>query len=487
MTAISDIPRMGLPGAGNQPLVSQKTKVSAMITLYLFCVVFPVTFNVGTLALTLLRIMLLVMTVPLLIRLVLGKSGRLHIIDILFVLHIIWAVVALAVNNPDRVVQQAGSVGLEFIGGYLVGRTYVRNATDFVFLCKRLVLIVLIMAPFAIYESISGDPVVLQFIHSLPGVTSVELNYQDPRLGLERAQFTFAHPIHYGLFCAVTFSMAYVGLQGTSRQGWRLMSSAIIAGSGFLALSSGALLAIILQLGLILWSLILRRVDQKWWILLGLSVLAYIVVDLLSNRTPIRVFMSYATFSSHTAYWRGLIFEWGMVNVWANPIYGLGLNDWVRPYYMYSGSMDNFWLVMAVRYGIPGFFLVAAGYLIGLFPIIFRKFEKGSQLAALRRAWVFTFCGLTFTLCTVHVWSNIYSFTFFMFGAGMWFIRVDAGETAENTADATATTARPGNRFSRDDLRKPEAPDPEEATEDTPDEAHTASRFTRFDTRPTRR
>ena len=107
--------------------------------------------------------------------------------------------------------------------------------------------------------------------------------------------------------------------------------------------------------------------------------------------------MSYATFSAHTAYWRSIIFDWGMVNVWANPIFGLGLNDWVRPRYMVSGSMDNFWLVVAVRYGIPGFALLAAGYLIALWKIGRRDFDGDQLLWQFRRAWMFSFIGLTFT------------------------------------------------------------------------------------------
>ena len=105
-----------------------------------------------------------------------------------------------------------------------------------------------------------------------------------------------------------------------------------------------------------------------------------------------------------------------------SPWFGLGLGDWVRPWYMYSGSMDNFWLVMAVRYGVPGFLTVAAGYAIGLMRIMCRDFTGDRVLSQFRLAWVFTFMGLTFTLCTVHIWTNIYSFAFFFFGAGMWLI-----------------------------------------------------------------
>jgi len=38
----------------------------------------------------------------------------------------------------------------------------------------------------------------------------------------------------------------------------------------------------------------------------------------------------------------------------------------------------------------------------------------------LKTAWLFCILGLTFTLCTVHVWTAIYSYCFFLLGAGQW-------------------------------------------------------------------
>ena len=166
--------------------------------------------------------------------------------------------------------------------------------------------------------------------------------------------------------------------------------------------------------------------------------------------------LSYATFSSHTAYWRGLIFKWGMVNVWANPVFGLGLNDWVRPgYMMFIDSMDNFWLLIAVQQGIPGFLLLAAGVFPALLRVGLRDFDSDRLLWQLRRAWMFTFAGLTFTLCTVHVWTTTYSFAFFMFGAGMWLLnavpgRDCTGDAAQDEPDtAHPRTREPSAPYSR--------------------------------------
>ena len=421
-------------------------KLPLPVVLYLVAVVLPIGFSLGPLALNLLRVLLLILVLPLLGQLLAGKYGRIFPTDILFLGHILWATVALTVNNPTLVVQQIGSVGVEFIGGYLMGRAYIRTPQDFIALCRMLAILVCCTFPLALFETLTGRPLLLEAIRKLPGITTAAFNVQEGRMGLERVQLGFAHPIHYGLFCAVAFSLTFIGLQDVLRTSTRLITSAVVGLCGFLALSSGALLALALQIGLISWAWVFRKMQRRWLLLLAAFMVAYVVIDILSNRTPIQVFMSYATFSAHTAYWRGIIFEWGMKSVWAHPLLGIGLNDWVRPWYMYSGSMDNFWLVMAVRYGIPGFLILVVGYLPPLWRIGWRDFSADALMMQLRRAWMFSFMGLTFTLTTVHVWTNIYSFVFFMFGAGMWMITFQP------------TALQPDDTGALDDKLRPDIP-----------------------------
>jgi hypothetical protein len=426
------------------PIEPPKTRLPWPVTLYLWAVVLPLGFDLGPLALSLLRLLLLILTLPLMIRLFMGHFGRVRAWDILFVLHIFWAFLALAVMSPSRVIEQVGSVGVEFLGGYLIGRAYIRGPEAFAALARRLAFLVLLTLPFAIFENLTGRQVILDAMRALPGFHTVSRIPPDPRWGLERAQVVFAHAIHYGLFASLSFSMCYIGLAGFVSRMRRLVLSGLIIAATFASLSSGALLALVLQGGLILWARLFDRITWRWGLLLGLMALAYVAVDLASNRTPIRVFMSYATFSAHNAYWRAIIFEWGMKNVWMHPLFGLGMNDWLRPSFMKSGSMDNFWLVMAVRYGILGFLTVALAYALGLWAVMRRKLGGDARLLAQRRAWVFTFLGLAFTLSTVHVWTNIYSFVFFLFGAGLWLTEAVPGGAA---APAPAPAKAP--RYSR--------------------------------------
>ncbi|MFW2541556.1 O-antigen ligase family protein [Primorskyibacter sp. 2E107] len=411
--------------------------LSLVVVAYLMCILLPLYFRLGPLAMGNLKLLALIMTVPLLIRTYMGHFGRIRLPDILFPGFIFWSMLALVKNNPSMAVENTGSTALEMLGGYLIGRAYIRTPEQFLQLCRYLMFMVFFLMPFAFIEALTGRLLLGDILSAVPGMNSITTNVSNARMGLDRVQAVFAHPIHFGLFCSVALSMSFVALKGHMPTGRRYIISVLMLITGCLALSSGALLAMLLLLGLIMWRTVLNQVPQRWWVLLGLMVLAYIAIDLLSNRTPIRVFMSYATFSANTAYWRGLIFEHGLNNVWANPLFGLGFNDWVRPEFMYSASVDNFWLLMAMRYGIPAFLMLTAGIFIPLLRIMFRDFNGDARLTNIRLAWVFTFVGLSFTLATVHVWGNIFSLVFFMFGAGIWLISVEAkpSEQASSAAE----------------------------------------------------
>jgi O-antigen ligase len=409
---------------------------------------------------SLLRLFLIIMIVPLAVRLLMGQFGRLLVTDVLFILHVLWIGVSLAVNSPSQMITQLGSVGIEFLGGYLVARAYIRSAGAFMAMCRQLLIIGLCLLPLALFETVTGRAPVVQAIDALPFGSSVWVGAFEQRLGLHRVRVVLVHPIHFGLFCSVIFSMVFVALKDVIPTGRRWIYSALIALTCFLSLSSGAILALALQLGMILWAAIFNRIRFRWWLLVGLFALAYVVVDLLSNRTPIQVFMSRATFSAHNAYIRAIIFDAGIQNVWDNPLFGLGLNDWARPEWL-PPSVDNFWLLMAMRYGIPGFLFLVVGYVVAIFGVMRRDFSSDPVLENIRRAWVFTFLGLSFTLSTVHVWTSIYSFTFFIFGAGVWLISASTTHPAairpasDSSTDRDALpaeangTARAGPRYSR--------------------------------------
>lgn len=429
MTSIADLPRQ-TSASRTLPRLPQAYRLPLPAAIYLITVITPIWFTLGPLSLNLQRFFLLFMTVPLLINLFSGRYGRILPTDILFVCFLVWMGIGFSITTPDQLVTLTGSLGIEFIGGYLVGRAYINTKERFFAMARWLAIILVLFAPLAIFEALTGRPLVQETLRRVPSITTVSINPIDRRMGLDRVQGFFVHPIHFGLFASVAFSLYFVGMKNVLSPLWRWLGGGLILLNGFLALSSGALLAIFMQLFLILWATVFANQTWRWRLLLALAALAYIVVDLLSNRSPLNVFMSYATFSAHNAYWRSIIFEWGLRNVLGSAehdipsawLVGIGMADWVRPEFMRSTSVDNFWLVLAMRHGIPGFLLCTLGCVMALFAIMFRNFDGNTALLQIRRAWVFTFIGLSFTLATVHVWSTVFSFVFFVFGAGMWLL-----------------------------------------------------------------
>lgn len=429
------------------------------VTLYFVLILLPLEFDLGPLFMTGIRALLLVLTIPMCLKLFTGQLGRVLATDILFLLFAIWNIFALAVKSPDQALSFGGSVALEAFGGYMLARTYVRTAADFVATCRMLFWIIGLTLPFAFYESQTGVAPIPVLIEKLPFFYSVSDFFNEAagrRMGLERAQVIFSHPIHYGLFCSTAISLAFVGFKGTFTPQTRWFVAGMAVVGVIFSVSSGAILPMIVQFGLILWAWAMNPVHRRWGILIGLVATAYVIVDMISNRSPIAVFLERATFSPHNAYWRMLIFEWGMKNVWANPYLGLGMNTWVRPWFMHSGSMDNYWLVVAVRYGIPGFLLLAAGYALVIWHVARRNLDADPLLWQLRRAWVFTLVGLVLTLCTVDVWATAMSYVFFLFGAGVWFLSAnpqrpeDPGEKAVETRRRPAAFTRQTGQGKRD-------------------------------------
>jgi O-antigen ligase len=443
------------PASTKIPAHLVSSKLPIVVWMYLISVIVPIGFDVGNLSISLMRALLMITLIPTAIGLFSGRYGKTMPVDYLFVLYILWATVCVAISTPSRAIENVGSIGVEFLGGYFLARAYIRSADDFVALIKVLLLIIIISLPLALFESLTDDPILIRTIYDA-GLGKVGEVHMVPRMGLFRAQVFFAHPIHYGLFCSVAFSLIFVGMKGLYSGAKRWISSALIAFCVFLSLSSGAILAIVIQCAVILWAFIFRKIPGRWILLLGLMALMYVVVDLLSNRTPIRVFMTYATFSAHNAFWRNTIFEWGMINVWNHPIFGIGLGGWIRPSYMRSASVDNFWLLTLMKFGFPGFLFLALGYVNAVYRVGRRKFAEHSGISQLRLAWMFLFVGMSFTLSTVAVWTAIYSFVFFLLGSGLWLATANSDEMVKTTDDKPTNKVRPSAVRGADIARDPE-------------------------------
>lgn len=389
----------------------------AMLLVCLFIMPPETSLSLGTLRLSPYRVVLLFTVLPALIHLLSGKAGKLNGVDLAILGHSLWCIIALgAYGGPGMAIETGGIYFVEAFGAYAMGRRYVRNPDDFYALAVLLGIIVCCLLAVALPESVSHQHFAREAFRAVlggPGLPVIE-----PRWGLSRAFGTFEHPILFGVFCSMGFAMVYFVAKPRLPlvKGWMLIG-AIILGS-FVSLSAGAWLMLGMQMALAGWDRVTRGLPGRWAILGMMFVAVLVVVSMLSNRSPIKVFISYASFSAQSSYNRILIWEYGTAEVGRHPIFGLGLGDWIRAPWM-SASMDNFWLVVAVRYGMPALILL----LLAIFIIIGKSTSQKNVdgvWAACRIAWIVTIAGIALASCTVHLWNNTFAFFMFLLGAGAW-------------------------------------------------------------------
>ena len=400
-----------------------------MLGLFIAAVLMPIRIYIGDFRVDPFRIYLLIGFIPMAIMMLSGRAGRLTLVDGLMVAYALWIVVALTHNHGNWGITNGGITVAELLGGYMLGRLMIRSVADFDRLVRYLIASLVVILPFVVHEFVTGRWLIGELLRP---IAPVGPEHSGERLGFTRVQAGFPHPILYGLYASITFACAYYLYR--DRVGVMVRRVAFVGVMTFAALSSGPLLSLFVQGGLIVWD----KITRGRWMLLGvLAVIGYVVVDLLSNRTPVQIFVQTFTLNPTTAYWRIHIFEYGSQAALNNPIFGIGHHDHPRPFWLTS-SVDNFWLLNAMRYGLVGFGLLAAAVVLNALNII--RLQNLSRAAHdARLAFLVSFAGLAFTLSTVHVWDSISSMVFVFLGAGAFLY---TGGVTQDT-DGAAERAQP--------------------------------------------
>ena len=414
--------------------------VPVVVVLLFFGMMLPtsVSVNLGGLRLSVFRMVLLVMFIPMVLTLLSGRRGRLTIFDALVFGHAGWALLALIKwGGLAQGIESGGIYIVEFVGAYLVGRLYIRSYEDFAAFSRAFVMIVVAMLIFTIPEALTSVHILHDTIAGVMG--GAPAPFIEQRMGLERTFGPFDHPILYGVFSASAFSMAYFMIAEKRLTNWGGMAQVLgVALATFMSASGGPYVVLMMQGFVAIWERVLGKITGRWRMLFGLFGLIYLAIDLLSNRSPFHVFVTYFTFSTTSAYNRILIFEYGTAEVWRNPIFGLGLGDWIRPVWM-SDSMDNFWLLIAVRYGLPAWAMMV-GLMIGMLIVVGKRRNLPEHWRRARHAWAFTLFGITVAAATVHLWNALFVLFIFLIGSGAWLI--DAKPGAATTAKPITPTRR---------------------------------------------
>lgn len=399
-----------------------------IVTLFIAALLPPVYLSIGGTNLSFSRVFLLLVIVPLLVRLLSGQAGRLMATDYLMMLYCGWVAITYTYHYGTGRIALSGITIVEQMGAYLVGRVLIRNVTDYTIFIRTFFIALLVLFPFALFELFTGrnlwsalfDPIFS--VHQKP-------NSAYGRMGMERVLSGFEHPILFGIFCSLGVANFFYVYQ--SKMFKAIMMMLFTAGMTFMSLSSAPLMAVASQALLIAWD---KATKGRWVLLALLAVLAYVTVDSLSNRTPVTILIGTLTFNPLSAWTRVSIWDYGYAAVLANPIMGIGLEDWPRPFWL-TNSVDNFWLLTSMRHGIPAIVLLLGALAFHL-AVILRAKGLSPMLARYRTGYVLALLCLYFSLCTVHVWGGTSSFVFFYIGAGLWF--------SDAIADGAEAVSDPG-------------------------------------------
>jgi hypothetical protein len=335
--------------------------------------------------------------------------------DYLLISFSAWAAMSVFVNGglPDAIAP-AGSLFLDTFGSYVIARAYIRSTNEFTSIVWTLFLMILGLIPLAVYESLTSHPVILETLQHIGD--TYKIIPPSPRFHLFRAQTVFEHSIHHGMFCATAVGLSFFCIGSGRLSAKSAARSCLATFAAAFSLSSGALLAAQTQYFLIIWDRMTRKINRRWVVLAVLFAFAFVSVDVLSNRGTFKVLASTLAFNSSSSYNRVLIFQYGGAEVLRHPLFGIGFGDWERPAWMGS-SVDNFWLLIALHYGLPSLaFFVAAIFTI----LVSLGRLKREDFDRYRNGLVISLMGFIVGGVTVDYWGVTYSYFIFLLGSGLW-------------------------------------------------------------------
>ncbi|MFC3098015.1 hypothetical protein [Alteraurantiacibacter palmitatis] len=256
----------------------------------------------------------------------------------------------------------SGSISqlLDIALAYFVGRALIRTPRDF-----RLFLILIapgvaITGFIITAESVLGSPFMQEAAFALTGIGRPPQNIF--RFGFLRSLGPFPHPILAGTIMGSLLPLyAMSGIRG-----WPKWLGILAPFSGIFTWSSSSFVSLFASIGLIVYNWLTEMISNLSWRLFLLVLgMVMAIVELLSQSGLFRFVMRYAAFNQGSSYNRVLIWNWGTESVMANPLWGIGYNDWVRPRWM-SASIDNYWLLLTMQHGFVVLFLLLGVLLYSL-------------------------------------------------------------------------------------------------------------------------
>lgn len=412
-------------GLGHEDEQPRKKKLPRAALFFLLALIVPWIIKLGDVRLSLYRIVLLATLVPTLIMWASGKAGKIRTADIAILMYSVWCAVSLfAVHGPQAAAQPSAIAFIETTGAYFLARCYIRDADDFYNMSLLLFRIFAFALPFAIFEAVTYHNLILEaFSLVMPSFAD---SFYDPRWGLRRVQAFAEHPILFGICAGSIFSLVHLVLGYGKSFLQRLPRTGAALMTAFLSLSAGPMLAVASQAVLIGWDRILQKNKWRWKIALIAVAVFNACIAIIPNQSLPGFYIEHFTFDESAAFFRVLIWRFGSASVLNHPLFGVGNGEWDRPEWM-PPSIDMFWLIHAVRYGLLGGFFMLLAFFANVITVGAKK-GLSHKLQEYRTAYLLCMTGYFIAGWTVHYWNATYVLFLFMLGSGVWLLDADESE-----------------------------------------------------------
>lgn len=403
--------------AANQDAAGEQSTVryDTVTVLFLISLCIPVQLHFGGIRLSPYRVIILTAIIPIIIRLFSQAGFRWKLADTFIILFVIWTSISHIYTGSS--IETAAIFDIEVLGSYFIGRLFVSNLATFVGMVRVFYILVAVSLPFAVYEALRADPIVLtilnKFLNALPNVP------HETRLGLDRVQYVFDHPILYGLFCATAFSLTIYCRKLLQTEKMDLFGGMVVGLATFLSLSSGAIVCVAFQVGLLIWDAALNKAEFRWKLFVALGGFFYLAIELGSNRTVPEILIPYVSLNPGTAWTRIAVNEAAMEVIGMNPWFGYGLKPWHPRWPAPTGSIDNFWMVIAFRHGVPSIVLLLLSVIFVAVTVATAR-HGDKRIGLCQTAMVITIASFSASVFTVHIWNAAFAMFFFLLGSGMW-------------------------------------------------------------------
>lgn len=323
---------------------------------------------------------------------------RLRLADLLVVASGIWMLIATTMHYPlDVALKSGGAATLDSLAAYFVGRIYFRNALDFRKFLYRVSPLLLGVAVIMVMESVSHQYILRPFVGTITGHSSAAFldRIWEIRNGLLRATGPFVHPIAAGLFFA-SLAPLYVA---SDLPRWRWFGLFACIG-GIFGWSSAGIAAIIIGIGLGFYDHLQKKWRIGWAPVIAAVLIGCFLVQMLAEGGLLKFIIRYASLNPQTGYYRLAIWEYGSADVARHPWFGIGyFASFNRPSWMVSDSVDNYWLLLGLRFGWPSSLLMLAA--VSLTVVALGGSRQGFEHGALHGHRMAT--GLCVSLVVVYI------------------------------------------------------------------------------------